>query len=60
MVGILSILVIMFAPPVGLIVLGRKAWLNKQKAKKFYIAAVVYLVIGLGTCATILNNLTIH
>ncbi len=54
------ILCVMFAPPIIFLVLGRKARPDKKKAKMFYIIAAVYLLVGLGTCATILTNLSIH
>jgi len=50
----------MFAPPIIFVVLGRKALPNKKTAKMFYIAAAVYLIVGLGTCANMMNNLTFH
>ena len=55
---ILIILGVMFGPPVLLVVSGVKVGkTDPQRAKVFYILAVVYVVVGLGSCLTILAGL---
>ena len=56
---ILLILLVMFGPPVVLIILG----VNKRKDKPttanvLFILAAVYVLIGGGICASILNGLS--
>ena len=50
---------IMFGPPILFTYLGnhQKRLKKKEKAKVLYIIAVVYLIIGLGICGTILKTL---
>lgn len=58
---LLGIILIMFGPPILFISSGLKErQKNKQRAKVFYILAVVYLIVGLGICGYSLNNLAIH
>ncbi len=45
----------MFGPPIVLTIIGSNKS-DKKKAKTFYIAAVAYLIIGLGICGTIISN----
>ena len=57
MFGIFAIIFgIMFGPPLILLLIGlsrRKT--NPDTAKKFYIAAVVYLIVSGGICASLMN-----
>jgi len=51
------ILMVMFVPPIVFIITGVQEWKNKFLAKKYFIGAVAYLMIGLGTCGAILNSI---
>ena len=51
------ILFVMFGPPLVLVILGlSRQKTNTQAAKVFYILAAVWLIVGGGTCATILMS----
>ena len=51
---------VLLGPPLALIFTGL-AWRKDkpERAKVFYILAVVYLIVSGGICATILNNIGI-
>lgn len=55
MLIIVFILFIMFAPPIILTIIGSNKS-DKKRAKTYYIAAVAYLIIGLGICGTIISS----
>jgi len=50
-------LVIMILPPIILIIMGQQAKPNAKREKQFYILAVVYLIICLGTCAGLIYSI---
>lgn len=51
------IALIMVGPPILLALIGLAVKnLNKKASKVFYILAVVYLIIGLGMCGSLLIN----
>lgn len=57
MIFIFLILGVMFGPPILMVIYGIKIGKTEpQRAKMFYILAVVYLVIGVGSCLTILST----
>lgn len=57
MIIILLILGVMFGPPVLMVIYGIKTGkTDPQRAKVFYIFAAVYLVIGVGSCLTLLSS----
>lgn len=49
------IFLLMFGLPIDFIIRGRKSKENKKRAMWFYIIAVVYLIVGLGICGTLLD-----
>ena len=53
---IITILAIMFGPPIVLTTIGRNQN-NKKSAKTYYIFAVVYLIVGLGICGSIISSI---
>ncbi|MEZ4801521.1 MAG: hypothetical protein R2797_02025 [Gelidibacter sp.] len=54
---IVMILLVMFGPPILFTVIGSNQS-DKKRAKVYYIVAVVYLLIGLGICGSLLYSLT--
>ena len=55
---IVPIFLIIFGPPILLFSTGlRKSKTNADKAKVYYILAVIYLIVAGGTCATILTRM---
>jgi len=54
---IIIILILMFLPPILLIYIGKESMPNKKRAKTFYILAIVYLIIGLGTCTNLFYSI---
>lgn len=52
---IVIILAIMFGPPLLLFFIGYALRKTNEKAKKvFYILAIVYLILGLGICGSMM------
>ena len=51
----LIIFLLMFGLPIDFIIRGRKSKGDKKRAMWFYIIAVVYLIVGLGVCGTLLD-----
>lgn len=50
------ILIILFVPTLILYAIGNTFKVNNnEKAKVFYVLAVLYLIIGLGICGSIIN-----
>ncbi len=50
------ILLVMFGIPIGLFIAGlARRRTNPDSAKRFMIIAVVWLIVGLGACVTMLN-----
>lgn len=59
---LLITLLVLILPVFFLFVLGNtaKANNNKDRAKLFYILGVVYLIVGLGVCGTLLLDFKIN
>ena len=55
---IVLILIAMFGPPILFIALGisERKRLDKKRAKLFFILAVLYLIVGLGVCGSMLTG----
>ena len=53
---IFIILLVMLGPPIALLIIGlSKRDTEPDRAKRFYIAAVVYVLISGGICASLMN-----
>lgn len=55
MIILVFILLTMIGPPTFFFGLGKQTK-DKQRAKWFYIIAVVYLIVGFGICGTMING----
>ena len=49
------ILLVMFGPPIVLTIIGSNKS-DRKIAKNYYLIAVIYLIIGLGTCGAIIAS----
>lgn len=59
MFAVVIIILGLLGPPAVLVSMAKdaKSKANKERSKKLYIAAVIYLIIGLGSCGVIIASI---